>query len=167
MTAAITLLQGQVADLTSRIVALEAKLAHVSVSGNDITISGANLYVNSGSGATDGPVNGLGNVIIGYNELRGTVDDRTGSHNLVMGRKNNFASYGGFLLGHDGGATTPFSTVINGDAFSLRTDHGFRVDAGTDFTVRASSNLSLRASGTGELFASGTLTLRGSAVNIN
>jgi len=167
VTAAITALQGQVADLTNRLVALEAKLAHVSVSGNDITISGANLYVNSGSGTTDGAVNGLGNVIIGYNELRGAGDDRSGSHNLIMGRKNNFASYGGFLLGHDGGTTTPFSTVINGDAFSLKLDHGLRVDTGTDFTLRISGNLSMRASGTGELESSSTMTIKGSTVNIN
>jgi len=44
-------------------------------------------------------VNGLGNLIIGYNELRGSGDNRIGSHNLILGSKNNFASYGGMVAG--------------------------------------------------------------------
>ena len=35
-----------------------------------IRITGANLQIVSGSGATDGPINGKGNLIIGYNEGR-------------------------------------------------------------------------------------------------
>jgi hypothetical protein len=34
----------------------------------------------NGSGSTDGPVNGLGNIIIGCNQSDG--DTKTGSHNL-------------------------------------------------------------------------------------
>ena len=103
VTAQIAELQALVAGLTSRVAALEAKLAHVSVSGNDITISGANLHVNNGTGSTDGSVNGLGNLVIGYNELRGAGDDRSGSHNVVVGSRNNFSSYGGLVGGLPGG----------------------------------------------------------------
>ena len=164
VTAAITALQGQVADLTNRLVALEAKLAHVSVSGNDITISGANLFVNSGSGTTDGAVNGLGNLIVGYNE---GAADRSGSHNLVVGLGNLYHSYGGFLIGHNNRADVPFESSITGDAFSLKLDHGLRVDTGTDFTVHAFSNFSIRANGTGNLESASTMTIKGSTVNIN
>ena len=189
VTALIAALQAQVGDLNNRVAELEAKLAHVSVSGDDITISGANLYVNSGSGATDGPVNGLGNVIIGYNELRGTGDDRTGSHNLVVGSKNNFSSYGGIVGGLQGFLTTPYSARIVGRAvdfvtetFNVKAHTSARLESrtldvrsdtdttfmvGSNFQLRASSNLSLRASGTGELQSAGVLTLRGSTVNIN
>ena len=151
--------------------------------------TGANLYVNSGSGATDGPVNGLGNVIIGYNEFRGTGDDRTGSHNLVVGSKNNFSSYGGIVGGLQGFLTTPYSARIVGQAvdfvpetFNVKAHTSARLESrtldvrsdtdttfmvGSNFQLRASSNLSLRASGTGELQSAGVLTLRGSTVNIN
>ena len=77
--AQITTLQGQASDLAT-------KLQYVSVSGTELSISGANLHILSGSGATDGAKNGLGNLILGYNESRNDgTDDRTGSHNIVVG----------------------------------------------------------------------------------
>ena len=183
VTAQIAELQTLVAGLTSRVAALEAKLAHVSVSGNDIVISGANLYVNDGSGSTDGPVNGLGNVVIGYNELRGAGDDRSGSHNLVVGSRNNYSSYGGLVGGLQAGTTTPFSISTVGTGVAFKTTGDFEVDpggafdvmAGTTFRVRAASDVDMRASGNVFLSASGTATvqaaatlvLRGSLVQIN
>ena len=52
-------------------------------------------------------VNGLGNLIVGYNEssmCRGLgrsyrIDQRTGSHNLIVGSGHNFPSFGGFCCG--------------------------------------------------------------------
>jgi hypothetical protein len=184
VTGQITALQALVADLTSRVVALEAKLAHVSASGNDIVISGANLYVNDGSGGTDGPVNGLGNVVIGYNELRGAGDDdRSGSHNLVFGSRNNYSSYGGLVGGLQAGTTTPFSISTVGTDIKLKTTAGFRFEPGTDFDVMAGSlvrmhagtnldlaangNFVIKASGTGNVESSATMTIKGSVVNIN
>ena len=183
VTAQIAELQALVAGLTSRVAALEAKLAHVTASGNDIVISGANLYVNDGSGSTDGPVNGLGNVVIGYNELRGSGDDRSGSHNLVLGSRNNFSSYGGLMSGHDVETTTPFSIATFGTGIKLKTTAGFRFEPGTDFDVmadglvrmRAGANLDLgaignfviKASGTGNLESSATMTIKGSVINLN
>jgi len=38
--------------------------------------TGANLHVVNGTGTTDGPVNGLGNVIIGYSDEREIGSDR-------------------------------------------------------------------------------------------
>lgn len=183
VTAQIAALQKQVAGLTGRVVSLEAKLAHVSVAGNDITISGANLYVNSGSGATDGPVNGLGNVIIGYNEPRGAGDDRSGSHNLVVGSQDNYASYGGVVAGSQAGAGTPFSIDTRGEAIALRTTAGFSLDAGTNIgltaglsaalqagssaDVRAGTSLRLRGGAQAELRSGGTLVVNGPIVQIN
>jgi hypothetical protein len=183
VTAQIAQLQALVAGLTTRVVALEAKLAHVSVSGDDIVISGANLFVNDGSGTTDGPVNGLGNVVIGYNELRGAGDDRSGSHNLVVGSQNNYASYGGLVGGLQAQTTTPFSIATVGTDIRLKTTAGFRFEPGTDFDVmagslvrmRAGTNLDLgangnfviKASGTGNVESSATMTIKGSVVNIN
>lgn len=47
-----------------------------------ITLIDANLQIVSGSQSTAGPVNGTGNLVIGYDESPGT---QTGSHNLVLG----------------------------------------------------------------------------------
>ena len=91
----------------------------------DIVIEGANLRVRSGSGSTDGTVNGAGNVIIGYGEANsltgqctgGTdagnvcvatgcvggsctaVGEQTGSHNLIVGKNVAFTSWGGVASG--------------------------------------------------------------------
>jgi hypothetical protein len=103
-----------IAALTARVAALEATLAGVSRSGNQIVIEGANLHIRSGSGATDGPVNGLGNLIIGYNELRGAGDDRSGSHNLIVGREHNYSAYGGVVAGLRNGVSAAFASVTGG-----------------------------------------------------
>src|SRR5262249_16437053 len=46
-----------------------------------------------------GPPMGSGNLIVGYNELRFSDNVRTGSHNVVMGIRNNFSSFGGLVVG--------------------------------------------------------------------
>jgi hypothetical protein len=100
--------------LEERISALESKLIHFSRSENEVTISGANLNIISGSGSTAGAINGLGNLIIGYNELRGAGDDRTGSHNLVIGRYHNYSSYGGLVAGYYNTISNTYATVTAG-----------------------------------------------------
>jgi hypothetical protein len=166
VTAQIAALQAQVADLNGRVAALEGKLAHVSVAGNDITISGANLYVNNGIGSTN-TVNGLGNVIIGYNEPRGAGDDRSGSHNLVVGSRNNYSSYGGLVAGLQAGIATPFSIATSGDGIALRTTSAFSLDAGTDIDLIASGSGELRANSTLDLRSSTTLVINAPTVLIN
>jgi hypothetical protein len=68
------------------------------LNGPNIYITGANLHILSGAGSTNTTNNGaareLGNLIIGYNEIvPGTTLPpmaRTGTHNLVVGRFNQF-----------------------------------------------------------------------------
>src|SRR5262249_57163077 len=74
------------ATLEQRVEELEYKLAHVTSGPDDITISGANLHIVNGLGATN-TVNGLGNLIVGYNEHRfpASFNIRTGSHNVIVG----------------------------------------------------------------------------------
>src|SRR5262245_41528226 len=97
--------------MRKRLAALEYKLQYVSGGPNEVVITGANLRIVNGLGRTD-TVNGLGNLIVGYNELRMQVlgcavspdpfckdDVRTGSHNVVVGEGNNFSTYGGLVVG--------------------------------------------------------------------
>ena len=78
-------------DLAQRVADLEYKLEYVSGGPNEVVITGANLRIVNGLGSTD-TTNGLGNLIVGYNESReGSMecllvptacrDTRTGSHN--------------------------------------------------------------------------------------
>ena len=103
----------------TRVTALENKTQFMSVSGSVTRFSGTNLQIVSGSGATNGAINGLGNLIIGYNALRGVPssiasNDRTGSHNLVMGDLNNYSSYGGIVAGYANSITNIYASVIGG-----------------------------------------------------
>jgi len=100
--------------LEARIAALETLLAHFTRIGNEILITGANLYILSGSGSTGGTVNGLGNLIIGYNEVGFGTPDRSGSHNLVVGRRHNYSSYGGIVAGDLNSILGPFASVSGG-----------------------------------------------------
>ena len=83
---------------------LETLLASVSLETVDgqptLRFTGVNVQVVDGSGNTAGAINGLGNLIVGYNENSSAT--RTGSHNLVVGMNNSYTSYGGFV----GGRTT-------------------------------------------------------------
>src|SRR5262245_59737810 len=70
----------------------------ISIESDLVQVHGANLQDVDGSGGTDGPTNGLGNLIVGYNEDESGLP-RTGSHNIIGGTDNGYASYGGIVTG--------------------------------------------------------------------
>ncbi len=92
--------------------------------GSNVNIISANLGIEDGLGGAfsiseskygqllraQEPVNGLGNLIIGYNS-NGSI---TGSHNLIMGDSNNASSFGAIVSGLYNSSSAPFSTVLNG-----------------------------------------------------
>jgi hypothetical protein len=88
-----------------------------------IQVTGANLQIVSGSGKTNGPVNGTGNVIIGYAdeadcmeiEFCGTPQVHTGSHNLVLGTSQSYTSWGAILGGLGNFATAPNTFVVGAE----------------------------------------------------
>ncbi len=78
-----------------------------------VVFTGVNVQIVSGSGATDGPVNGAGNLIVGYD--KGTLGQtRTGSHNLVVGDEHEYTSYGGFVAGLTNTVSGPSASVTGG-----------------------------------------------------
>ncbi len=101
-------------SLKTRVTQLETLLAGVTRSGTEITFSGVNVQIVSGSGSTGGTKNGKGNLIVGYNETRGTGDDRTGSHNIIVGIKNNYSSYGGLVAGYENTVSGIYGAVSGG-----------------------------------------------------
>lgn len=107
-------LQTQVNDLTERVKELETKLACLSKDGDDVVFEKCNVYIRSGSGKTDGEVNGLGNLIIGYNETSGENLKRTGSHNLVIGPEHAYTSFGGLVAGRENTLSAPYASVTGG-----------------------------------------------------
>jgi len=123
---ALTSLQSQADDDTSRVSVLETKTQYMSA--DTVTKStffqGCNVFIQSGSGKTDdnvpngGTLTGLGNLTIGYNATgqRGDGDVRTGSHNLIVGENQNYSSYGGFLAGRFNTLTSNYASVSGGTA---------------------------------------------------
>ncbi|MEM7244762.1 MAG: hypothetical protein AAF533_05430 [Acidobacteriota bacterium] len=117
LRARIEVLEMRVTELEAvetRIADLEDLLVHLRREGDDLFLEGANLHVRNGMGDTD-VVNGLGNLTLGYNEQRGFLsDDRTGSHNLVLGRFNNFSSYSGVIAGESNALSAPLTSILGG-----------------------------------------------------
>lgn len=93
-----------------------------------IRLSGVNLQIVNGLGATNGnpgepgsltqtTVNGAGNLIVGYQEPRVPVDGtdvRTGSHNIIVGASHSYRSYGGLVAGYFNTVLGAYSSVTAG-----------------------------------------------------
>jgi hypothetical protein len=86
----------------------------VDTTADAVVFEGANVFVQSGSGKTDGAVNGLGNLIVGYHEDPSAWSTRTGSHNLIVGMDNYYTSYGAIIGGEHNASDGPGSSVLGG-----------------------------------------------------
>jgi hypothetical protein len=76
-----------------------------------VMFSAVNVEIVSGSGATDGPVNGEGNLVIGYDENPNGAT-QTGSHDLIVGEKNGWTKYGEVVAGINNTATGTYASVL-------------------------------------------------------
>jgi hypothetical protein len=108
----------QIVNLWGRVGALERTLTHVtSVTGAgglpEVRITGANLRLVNGLRAT-ATANGLGNLLVGYNEPRQGGNVETGSHNVVVGQGHNFSSFGGLVVGRQNEISGVFAAVSGG-----------------------------------------------------
>jgi hypothetical protein len=155
-------LQALIADLQNQIAALQNKLQYVTVNGTDMIISGANLHIVNGLGST-ATINGLGNLIVGYNELRGSGDDRTGSHNIVAGSRHNYSSYGGLIVGTGNTISSPYSSVSGGTGNTASGDYssvsGGRNNDASGVESAVSGGFSNIASGTRSAVSGGESNL--------
>jgi hypothetical protein len=90
----------------------------LDVAGPNIIFSGANVHIVNGSGSTYNP-NGLGNLIIGYNEFPNDGGPsgphlRMGSHNLVIGDGHRYNASGGLIAGELNTINGQAATVTGG-----------------------------------------------------
>jgi hypothetical protein len=129
-------LETQVAELTAALQEAQEILQFVRVETEEINslagphwiIEGANVHVQSGSGNTlddcsmfepDFPncesLTGLGNLIVGYNDRDRGGQDRSGSHNLVVGRGHSYASFGGLVAGGFNTIRGAYASVCGGE----------------------------------------------------
>jgi hypothetical protein len=168
-------------ELEQRVAALEKLLKHFSREGNDVFITGANLHLVNGLGRTDcgseeEPIpdcpNGLGNLIVGYNELRDLSlcdpedpfckNTRTGSHNVVVGRGHNFSRYGGLVVGLLNTISGDFAVVIGGQE---NTASGSRSVVNSGAVNTASGDLAVVSGGQGNTASGISAVVSGGAFN--
>jgi hypothetical protein len=169
----------QPGGMAERMAAMEKKLRAMTFNdtANEVVITEANLRIVNGLGSTE-TTNGLGNLIVGYNELRQEIsgcsgsttpfctDRRTGSHNVVVGKQDNFSSFGGIVVGLvneisgqyasvSGGAVNTASGIsssISGGVFNTASGLDSSVSGGGGNTA---SGISSSISGGGDNSASG------------
>jgi hypothetical protein len=99
-----------------------ADYLRVDTTTDEVVFEGANVFVQSGSGTTDGAVNGLGNLFVGYNETS-TGPSQSGSHNLIVGRENEFTSYGGLVVGWQNSIQSQHASVLGGSSNEAAGDY--------------------------------------------
>lgn len=86
--------------------------------GPHVIFHHVNVHVQSGSGTTveAGAPTGLGNLIVGYDEIPTMQGwSRNGSHNLVVGPAHSYASSGGAVFGMNNVISGQFATILGGN----------------------------------------------------
>jgi len=107
---------------------------------NTIRITGCNLQIVNGQSST-ATTNGVGNLIVGYQELIGGGDDRTGSHNIVVGTRHNYSSAGGLVVGYENEISGSHSSV-SGGRFNTASGQNSSVTGG-EFNTASNSSASV------------------------
>lgn len=107
-----------IADLDYRLMQVEDVLQdveRVDFQGQPtVRFSGVNVQIVDGQDQyTDGPTNGRGNLIVGWNGQL-IARDRSGSHNLVVGDGHSYTAFGGIVAGKDNEISSPLASVLGG-----------------------------------------------------
>ena len=149
--------RGQIAVFLQRLAALTC----LRREGNDVIFEGCNVHIRSGAGRTDGAVNGLGNLIVGYNEPGISSPPRTGSHNLVLGRFHSYSSYGGLVAGENNTISGISASVSGG---GNRTASGILASiSGGEGNTASGGAFSTVSGGTGNTASGNSATVSGGA----
>jgi len=139
----INKLEGAVSNLLTLLTCVSRQEGEINgVSGPHLVITGCNVHIRSGSGATKDTTN-LGNLIIGYNEPRNIgagpdTTNRTGSHTLTIGPEHQFTASGGFLAGFRNTVSADFASVSGGTNNTASGDQA-SVSGGSNSTASGDS----------------------------
>ena len=99
----------------------------------DVVFEGCNVHFRNGASSTN-TTNGLGNLIVGYNEDLNTVgvsaprtlgtNDRSGSHNVVIGPEHEYSSHSGLVVGVGNIISGEYASVSGGRDNEASGDYG-------------------------------------------
>jgi len=132
--------------LQSKVTALEAEMETKQDAmdclyqvGNGLYVDGCNLHVQDGSGDSGQlpvgmqPVstmpNGLGNLIVGYNEDHPWGSEKTGSHNVIVGAHHTYTNRSGLVTG-DSNTIKGFGAAVIGGIYNVASAHASSVSGG-------------------------------------
>ena len=139
LEATVAAQQGQIASLTSRNAVLEEKTQFMSVLGDTTLFSGTNVQVVNGLGSTI-LTNGLGNLIVGYNEFEAPFgDERGGSHNIVVGIYHDYTAVGGLVAGIRNNILESWASVTGG-RFNTASGYASSVTGGSGNVASGASS---------------------------
>jgi len=126
LLAKVNTLEFRVGELENQVFDLSQRLQFISMDngvinglkGPHLLITGGNVHIRSGSGATVDTTN-LGNLIVGYNELRlqnepAQGPTRSGSHNFIVGPGHEYTASGGLVGGTQNTINGVFASVSGG-----------------------------------------------------
>lgn len=122
LEAEVVTLQQQVNDAEAGVGTVAALFNVMEIDGTEVRFNGVNVHVTNGSGSAD-TLNGLGNLIVGYNLADGS-EQRGGSHNLVVGDHHQYNSHGGFVAGHENRLFAPYASVLGGELNRVTAAYG-------------------------------------------
>ena len=121
---------GGLSDEQAAILALFSLTTVRDLNGHEyptLRLTGVNLQIVNGLGATNGnpddptsvdpeftETNGVGNVIVGYNELASGYGTRRGSHNVVVGSQLAYHRFAGLVSGHRSTIEGAYASVSGG-----------------------------------------------------
>jgi hypothetical protein len=140
-----------------------------------IKFTGVNLQVVSGSGATNGAVNGVGNLVLGYDE-NPAGRAQTGSHDLILGQRQAFTGYGELVGGYNDAATGAYASVLGvnstaSGSYSSVTGGNANVASATGASIsgglynKATTSYSSIGGGCSNLAGTGTVSLSSTCTN--
>jgi hypothetical protein len=168
------------ADVQARLAALEALTRHLTVvagpvnglAGPHLILEGVNVHIRSGAGSSDegtgatpGPLTGLGNLVIGYNAPPTDLEDgeRGGSHTLIVGDEHRYLSWGGLVAGFHNTSRAP-GTSVTGGAFNAAT-HSFAAVLGGN-SNRAEGTFATVSGGRSNVAAGSAASVSGGFVRL-
>ena len=158
----INALQAQITALQSwnPVVASGLPACMTTASGagsvDDVIFTGCNVHVRNGQGETDSS-NGVGNLIIGYNESVG-ANTRSGSHYVVIGPEHSYSSYGGLVAGYNNTVSGMYASVSGG---SYNTASGTESSVSGGYNGEASGSHASVSGGVGNEASGSTASVNG------
>ena len=186
--AAIAALQAELAALRANsVLALDGKLSLGADAQGQPTamLSGVNVQIVNGLGST-GAVDGLGNLTIGYNENAPTptvfcsngnyidqatceangelwaANQRTGSHNLILGAGNAYTRHGTLVAGYANSTNAAYASISGGNYNLARGEHSAISGGYLNRTDNFSSSVS---GGTDNVASGGNSSISGGRTN--